>query len=82
MINHASVVQAAIAVEVSLQMSTQQDQGSGASGCVRHSGSSQSNWQFQGQLADPPMSKEKDSSNPNTLDCGVGRGSSFHTGAG
>ena len=82
MTNHVGVIQATIAVEVSLQMSTQQDRGLGASGHVRHSSSSQSNWQFQGQLVDPSKSKEKDLFNPNTSDRGVGRGSSFHTGAG
>ncbi|KAI9751679.1 MAG: hypothetical protein M1815_000982, partial [Lichina confinis] len=82
MTNRAGIVQATIAVEVSLQMSTQQDRGSGTSGHVWHSGSSQLNWQFQGQLVDPSKSKEKDPSNPNTLDHGVSQGSSFHTGAG
>ena len=82
MTNHASIIQATIAVEVSLQMSTQQDRGLGMSGCVCHSSSSQSNWQFQGQSVDPSKSKEKDSSNPNTSDRGVSWGSSFHTGAG
>ena len=48
MTNHTSIIQAAITVEVSLRMSTQQDQGSGMSGHVQYSGSSQSNWQFQG----------------------------------
>ena len=52
------------------------------SGCVWHSGSSQLNWQFQGQLVDPSKSKEKDSFNLNTLDSRVGWGSSFHTEAG
>ena len=52
------------------------------SGHVWHSSSSQSNWQFQGQLVDSPKSKEKDLSNPNTLDHRVGQGSSFHTEAG
>ena len=82
MTNHVSIVQATITVEVSLQMSTQQDQGSGASGHVWHSSSSWSNWQFQGQSVDPSKSKEKDSSNPNTSGRKVGWGSSFHTGAG
>ncbi|KAI9750370.1 MAG: hypothetical protein M1815_001858 [Lichina confinis] len=82
MTNRAGIVQATITVEVSLQMSTQQDRGSGASGHVRHSSSSQSNWQFQGQSVDPSKSKEKDSFNPNISDRGVSRGSSFHTGAG
>ena len=82
MTNRASIIQATIAVEVSLQMSTKQDQGLGVSGYVWHSGNSQSNWQFQGQSADPSKSKEKDLSNPNTLDRGVGQGFSFHTGAG
>ena len=72
MTNHAGIIQATIAVEMFLQMSTQQDQGSGMSGCVQHSSSSQSNWQFQGQLVDPSKSKEKDSFNLNTLDRGVG----------
>ena len=52
------------------------------SGCVWHSSSSQSNWQFQGQSVDPSKSKKKDSSNPNTSDHRVSQGSSFHTGAG
>ena len=52
------------------------------SGHVRHSGSSQSNWQFQGQLVDPSKSKEKDSFNLNISDRGVSQGSSFHTGDG
>ena len=52
------------------------------SGHVWHSGSSQSNWQFQDQSADPSKSKEKDLFNLNTSDHGVGQGSSFHTGAG
>ena len=51
------------------------------SGHVWHSGSSQLNWQFQGQSVDPSKSKEKDSFNPNTLDCEVNQGSSFHTKA-
>ena len=80
--NRTGIIQATITVEASLQMSTQQDQGLGASGHVQHSGSSQLNWQFQGQLADLLKSKEKDSFNPNTSDRRVGQGSSFHTGAG
>ena len=82
MTNHAGIIQATNAVEVSLQMSTQQDQGPGASGHVWHSSSSQSNWQFQGQSADPSKSKEKDLFNRNTSDCGVSQGSSFHTRGG
>ena len=77
MTNHAGIIQATITVEVSLQMSIQQDQGLDASGYVQHSSSSQSNWQFQGQSVDPLKSKEKDLSNLNTSDCKVGWGSSF-----